>query len=375
MAKPTTRRHQTPTLTAYLARRFALYLMATLAALGAFAYLLDVVDLLAKAGGLGIPTPTLLTMSAFKLPDLLQQLLPFAVLLATLVTLTQLNRSSELVALRASGLPARRIMVGPLLVVILTGAFALTLLNPTAATLLKRYEVWSSQTFPGRAKGLVTQGGSIWLKQQITLTSSTTPSTLFIYGQKVGNEGTTIHTASLFVLTPQGTLTHRLETPLLTLTPGQWTLTSPTTITPSNKQLPPTATIPTSLTPTLLQNSFTQASTLSVWELQGFIANLNATGFPSQIHTTTYHRLIALPAFLIAMFLLGVPFAVRFQRNASLAGVVGLGLGLGMGFYLFSNFTATLGMAGRLSPILAAWAPTGIATLLALALLVYLREE
>lgn len=407
MANPTAQRRQTPTLTAYLAGRFAMYLLATLTALAALTYLIDAVDLLAKAGGQGLGTATILRMSAMKLPDLMQQLLPFAVLIATLVTLAQLNRTHELVALRASGLPARRIMVGPLLVVLLTGAAALTILNPLAATLLKRYDIWYSQTFPGSAKGLITKGGNIWLKQP----DATTPgSTIFIYGQKVSELGTTITSATLLIITPEGSLQSRIETPHLTLTPGFWNLTSPTLINASGKGvkgvypltdnvrhaaplgaghplgvssshsdsiIPSTINhqLPTQLTPQLIQNSFTQAKTLSVWELQQFITNLTATGFPSQAHATTYHRLLALPAFLVAMFLLGVPFALTFTRTRNLATVVGAGLGMGMGFYLFGNFTATLGMAGRLSPLLAAWAPTALATLLALALLVYLREE
>ncbi|MFZ2620524.1 MAG: LptF/LptG family permease, partial [Alphaproteobacteria bacterium] len=187
-------RRQTPTLTAYLAGRFALYLLATLTALAALTYLIDAVDLLAKAGGQGVGTATVLRMSAMKLPDLMQQLLPFAVLIATLVTLAQLNRTHELVALRAAGLPARRIMVGPLLVVLLTGAAALTILNPLAATMLKRYDIWHGQTFPGSAKGLITKGGSIWLKQTDESPlpqGQTTPNTIFIYGHKVSELGTT----------------------------------------------------------------------------------------------------------------------------------------------------------------------------------------
>ena len=39
-------------------------------------------------------------------------------------------------------------------------------LNPLAATLLKRYEAWQSDIIPGSAKGVVTAGGTIWLKQR-----------------------------------------------------------------------------------------------------------------------------------------------------------------------------------------------------------------
>ena len=82
--------------------------------------------------GGGIGGVELALASAMKLPSLLMDMLPFAVLLGTLSVFNQLNRSHEVVALRAAGLPARRVAVGPMLVVVLVGALALTLLNPLA---------------------------------------------------------------------------------------------------------------------------------------------------------------------------------------------------------------------------------------------------
>jgi lipopolysaccharide export system permease protein len=76
-------------------------------------------------------------MSLTKMPDLLLQVLPFAILLGTLVWLNQLNRRQELVALRASGLPARRFVLAPLLMCGLLGVTALLVVNPVAATMLK----------------------------------------------------------------------------------------------------------------------------------------------------------------------------------------------------------------------------------------------
>ncbi|MCP5404798.1 MAG: LPS export ABC transporter permease LptG [Pseudomonadaceae bacterium] len=366
---PLAPRRQTPTLTAYLARNFALYLLLTVLALAAFAYLMDAVDLIAKASGRGLATPTLLAYSLTKLPSLMLQMLPFAVLIATLVTLNQLNRRHELVALRAVGLPARRIMLGPLIVVVLVGALALTLVNPLSATLLKSYERWHAATFPGSARGLVTAGGSIWLKQPED------NSTLFIHARNIGSQGRHLTDATLFTMSPQGQLTQRLITPELTLTPGAWQLSTTTAITAQGVTHHPSQSLPTTLTPAMLQNSFTPPQTLSIWQLPTYIGVLKQTGFSSAQHEMTLQTLLALPAFLIAMFVLGVPFALTFTRNRNLFAVVGAGLGLGFGFYLFANFMATFGLAGRLNVTLAAWAPVAIALLVGTALLLHLREE
>ncbi len=370
-----TSRRQTPTLTGYLAKRLALYLLFTLLALAMLAYLLDMVDLFSKAGHLNIRATTLMAKSLLKLPDLMQQMLPFAVLLATLITLNQLNRTSELIALKASGLPARRIMVGPLMIVLLVGTLTLGILNPLAAVFLKSYNRWHDTAFPGSAKGFVTAGGAIWLHQSSDML---TQRNIIIYGSKIDGSGEHLDNSTFFILSPNGELTQRVDATEAVLADGQWHLVSPTVMALKGGvgiRHYAALTLDTPLTPTLIQNSFTPPATLSVWELHGFIAKLRQTGFHTTAHDMAFQRLMALPAFLIAMFLLAVPFALTFTRTKGLVASIGAGLGLGFGFYLFGNTMAAFGIAGRLDATLAAWAPTLIAAFTAAALLVYLREE
>lgn len=372
---PRLSRRLSPILTSYLGRAAAVDLAITLTALAAFIGLLDIVDLLGKAAGKNLGFGTILKMSLFKLPTLMMDMLPFAVLLATLATLWRLNRRSELVALRAAGLPVRRIMLGPLLVVLFMGVAALTIINPLAATLLKRYETWSATTFPGSARGLVTAGGSMWLRQQGT------NQEVFIYAQRVQNSGQRLEGVTLLLLGPEGGFRGRVEGNEMVLEPGQWRLPKTRLITPPNdrgQSIMRTAenvVLPTTLTPAMIQSSFNPPGTLSVWQLQQFIKVLQQTGFPSTPHAMAFNRLIALPAFLVAMFMLAVPFAVGYGRNKGLAHIMGAGLALGFGFYLFATTMAGFGMGGRLNPVLAAWAPTLMAALLAITLLIWLREE
>lgn len=371
MVKPATIQHRySAILTGYTARRFTLYLVLTLAVLAAFIYLIDLIDLFSRASNKGLPTLLLMQMSLMKLPNLMQQLLPFAVLLATMVTLNQLNRASELVALRASGMPARRIMLGPLLVVLLAGVMALTILNPLAAAMLKRYERWEAEIFPGSAQGLVTAGGNIWLKQ------NNGNQQIFIYGRKVSKSGQILENATVFVFSPQGDFTQRVDAATMQLLPGQWQLTNSMIMSLAGRiEHEDNLVLPTTLTPQMIQSSFTPPATLSVWELGNFIDVLRQTGFPSSAHEMAYQRILAMPGLLIAMFLLGVPFALTFVRGRNLATAIGAGLGMGFGFYTFANLMATFGLAGRLDVSAAAWAPTAIAILLAFTLLLHFREE
>lgn len=364
------RRGYAPTLTGYMASRYAKSFIITLLVLGAFGYLMDVLEVLRATSSKDIQRIVALEMALMKWPALLIQMLPFAVLLSTLLTLYNMNRTYELVALRASGLPARRFLNGPLLVVLAAGLFGLFILNPLSATMLKRYERWYAEVFPGGTRGLVTSGGSIWLKQ------NEKGHDVFIYGQKVADSGKELINVTVFDFGVQGDLVARVDGERMQLQRGYWEMQDVFHLIPGKAvEWKARVTLPTTLTPAMIRSSFDPPGTLSVWQLGRFIDTLRANGFPSAQHEMTYQRLLAMPVLLIAMFLLGVPFALHFARLRGLGVVMGCGLGLGFGFYLFSNLVATYGTSGRMDVMLAAWLPAAIALLLAAALMLHLREE
>ncbi len=363
------RRGYSPTLTMYLAQRLLVTLVLTTIVLGLFAYLMDVLEMLRQVSGRDVTTGRVLAMSLMKLPDLMQTMLPFAVLLASMVTLQQLNRSNELVALRASGLPARRFLLGPMAVILMTGLVALFIFNPLTATLLKGYEHWRGEVFPDSTRGLVTAGGSIWMRQQEK------GYEFFIYGANINATAQVLRQATVFVFDPEGSFRARIDAADMVLEPGRWRLDDIVMTSENQVVRDDTVYLPTTLTPTMIQSSFNRPGTMNVWELRRFIDVLHATGLPAEQHEMLFQRLLAMPAFLLAMFWLAIPFTLRYVRQGGLGVAIGAGLGMGFGFYLFSNYVATFGLAGRLDITLAAWTPTLIAALIATAMLIQLREE
>lgn len=370
MAAPSEKRGYAPTLAWYLGGLWLNSVVLTVLALAAFIYLMDVVDLWRQLAGKQVSTLTALSMSMAKVPDLIMRLLPFAVLLGSMMWLNQLNRRYELVALRAVGLPARRFLVGPLLACLMVGGLALAVGNPVAATMLKRYERWYDDVFPNATKGLVTAGGSIWLRQ------SGTAKDYFIYGQKVAEQGDSLGEATVFVFNKQGDFERRLDAQEARLEPGLWRLENVFSLTPNQaithyREL----LLPTTLTPAQIQASFNPPGTLNVWELRDFIKTLERSGFPTSRHAMAYQQLLALPVLCLAMMLLAVPFGLRYARNRSVGMVLLAGIGMGFGFYLFGNVMAAYGLSGRLDVRLAAWLPAVMAGLVAVALMLQLREE
>ncbi len=376
------KRGYAPTLGWYLAKGWALTLLFTLLSLAAFMGLMNMLEALRLAAGHPTTPGMAALMSLLKLPDLLLQLWPFAVLIATLVWLQGLNARAELVALRAAGLAARRFLLTPLLTCMVLSVVVVAVGNPVAATLMKRYQTWENQLFPTDARGVLTPAGSLWLRHDFnSQAASTQPqavkgNSLFLYGAQVAGQGTQLISATAFMFDASYTLQLRLDAAQAHLRPGQWRLTDVIAMRPNQApQAESAVVIPTDLTPAALAASLNPPPTLNALELYKLVAVLQANGWPSAPHRLMLANLFMLPMLALAMLLLAVPFGLRTARTRSILASVGVGLLLGFGFYALRNWAGAYALAGRLEPWLAASVPVVVGVLLAFFLLTWLREE
>ncbi len=75
-----------------------------------------------------------------------------------------------------------------------------------------------------------------------------------------------------------------------------------------------TYTLPTSLTPAQVRNSFSTPETVSFWQLPGYIRSSESSGFATAGYRLQYHKLIAQPFLLAAMVMLAASVSLRFFR-------------------------------------------------------------
>ena len=91
-------------------------------------------------------------------------------------------------------------------------------------------------------------------------------------------------------------------------------------------------------------------------QLKAFIQDLQKRGYSVQELLIELHEKIALPFVSMVMVILGLPFAFRSGKKGSLYGI-GLGIGLVVVYYAAFAVLSALGQIGLFPPFLAAWAP------------------
>ena len=98
------------------------------------------------------------------------------------------------------------------------------------------------------------------------------------------------------------------------------------------------------------------AERMNFRELERYIGELVASGVDVVPLRVELERKLSFPFVTLILTLIAVPFAVTLGRHGALSGV-GVGLVLALSYWVVVSVFAAIGSAGVLAPVLAAWAP------------------
>ena len=110
------------------------------------------------------------------------------------------------------------------------------------------------------------------------------------------------------------------------------------------------------------------------WKLPTIISQTNASGFSSTRYRLKLHQLLSTPLMFAAMSALGAVFSLQLMRLGGMAKLVLSGAGLGFIIFFINQLLSAMGRADVIPVELAGWAPSIIALLSAMTLLVYKED-
>ncbi len=359
-----------PTMSFYIGRQYLLSIALIFLIFITTILIADTIELLRRSAG---PNKTatfdiVLQMALLRLPFMAQKALPFAVLIAGIVTFTRMTRSHELVVARAAGVSVWQFLFPAILIAALLGGFAITVLNPFASAMVSRYEQMEATHLRGKASLFALSKTGIWLRQGDSDGQSV------VHAERIGQETMTLHNVIIFLYADEDRFVGRIDADEAQLADGYWNLRDALFSAPDEPaRYRAAARVPTDLTWERIQNSFSPPETLSFWALPGFIKVLEDSGFSAVKHRLHWHSLLAGPLLLCAMVLIAATFSLRFTRRGIWVLILG-GLLTGFMLYFISDLVLALGLSGKVPPVLAAWTPAGIFTLLGVASLFHLED-
>lgn len=360
------------TLSLYIGRNFLLSFAVIFALFMFLILIFDAVELLRRSAARPDVTFALVMEMAFlKLPYMGQQVLPFAILFGGMNAFWRLTRSHELVITRSAGVSAWQFLFPVIALAFLLGVFQITVLNPLSSSTLTRFERLESTLLKGHKSFLALSKGGLWLRQ------SNAEGQSVVHSDYILQSGKDVELRNVIVFNYEGTdkFLSRIDAEYARLEDGFWHLTNAWVY---KIERPPSLEknywLATDLTLAKIQDSFAPPETMSFWDLPGFIHALEKSGFSAVRHRLYWHSLLAAPLLMCAMVLIAASFTLRHSRQGGTTFVIAGGVLTGFVLYFFSDIVFALGLSDSIPVLLAAWTPSGVATLLGLATLLHLED-
>src|SRR5204862_3108907 len=148
------------TLGRYFALRFFGAAIAVFVGVFVLIVLIDYIELMRRASDIpNLSAWKVAKTSFFRVPQVTERLLPFAVLVGAMTCYLNLSRRHELVVARSAGMSAWQFVTPALLVALVLGALAATVYNPVSAALREQSKRLEAELFGERQTGL-RQAGS-----------------------------------------------------------------------------------------------------------------------------------------------------------------------------------------------------------------------
>jgi len=296
---------------------------------------------------------TLFQLTLLKTPRLLEDTLPFIFLFGVMYAMFQLNRRSELIAMRAAGLSAWRFLTPPVTLAVLAGVLATIAFNPVASSMNAGFENRRAELLrQDQPIGIVTEQ-DVWLKE----TEENRQVVIRAKGASADQEILT--DATFFIYEPDLTgrmaFAERIDAARAQLQAGFWQLNEAVQLRPGQQPRSLSAiSFPSSIDAESIFRRSVREATLSFWRLPAVIDASETAGFSSRVYETRFYFLMAKPLMMAAMAMIAAAVSLRLARLGGALPMAVLG-GFG-GFLLFfiDDLMTAISESGNLAAPLAA---------------------
>lgn len=313
----------------------------------------------------------LLQYYLYYLPEIIHKMLPIGCVIGMVMTISTLNKGSELIALFASGLSLFRIsrfVFISIFIICAAGYFASDYLLPSFSR-QKNFIYFNEITKnPGKYQTIKTD--RIWYRSKNVLFNIKT----------LNSEGNVAQGITLYFFDDQWKLTQLLTAQSVVLSGAEWILKNGSVSVFNVESSFPLSENFKEKKILMNEDAHDLRSTgqtsdlLTQTELSRFIDRNKEAGLDTVKYEVDYYTKLSFSFAGLVMSLLALPFCVGQARSTSMVKNMSITLGLVMGYWVLHSSFQTLGSHGTLYPIVSAWAANVIMGSLGVFLLLQKRH-
>ncbi|MEJ1158540.1 LPS export ABC transporter permease LptG [Prosthecomicrobium sp. N25] len=358
------------TLGFYIARRFARSILLLFLFSAAIIFLFDFLELFRRSVDRpGVTTGLVVAGSLLRVPWIAEQTLPFATLFGSMAAFLGLSRSLELVVARAAGVSVWQFTMPALLVALGIGVVGTVAYNPLAAYAKERADEIAMRIF-GRDPRLEAMAATdTWLRQDGPQGES------ILHARRALDQGARLGDVTVMSFDKTGRFQSRIDAAEARFADGVWILSDARVRREGAAPLDqPVVTLPTYLTLEQIRERAADPDTVPFWALDDYIELARNAGLPAFRYELQYQTLVARPLLLAAMVLIAGTVSLHVFRFGNVGRLILGGVTAGFVLYVVGEVARDLGGVGLVPPVLAAWTPALVASLMGFTILLY-RED
>jgi lipopolysaccharide export system permease protein len=305
-----------------------------------------------------------------KLPLIISQVLPLAVLMGVFLTLGGFSKTNELTAMRAGGIGLPRIVTPIIWIACLIGIGHFMLNEYVVPAGVKTFNHVMRVEVKGKPATLGKRQ-NLWFRDRDTM----------YHTDFTGSEIEVLHGVSVYKLNSEFKHLKSIKAEKVVYTGSSWQAHDavvrefdPKTGLLAREFRTEAIDIDLNKNPDDFNSTEYEAEELSYAQLRDISNQLEKAGLNNSKYVVDMHTKLAQPLVSLIMALLGIPFALQKSRNINLGLGISVCIMIGMAFFVTQSTLIAFGYTEILPPLLAAWAADVIFLLLSAFLILSTRE-
>lgn len=331
---------------------------------------IDLIELIRRSSSKNIELNILLKMAFLHIPTLFPIILPTVFLLSSMNTYMKLNKNNELSVLRASGFSIWSLIFPAVLNVLIVSILFLFVFNPVFSYMNVKFKNVENTYFKGTS-GLysVSQTG-LWLREKNEEFEYVINSKLY------SSDEQELKNVKIFRFDLNNQFLERIDVESVKMVNDElWELKKGYRL--EINKLPAKfekIKLLINLDAKKIEKNFRSPESISFWELNDYISNLEKSGFSVIKHIVYKNYLYSYPLILLSMVLLGCLLSIKKNRVKKNFMMVVIGIIVGVIFHFTGDLIKTLGQTGNLNIFFAVWAIPLIFNLFLISALIHVED-
>ena len=357
----------------HLIKQSVLNFLFVLGVICAIIMMFDMIEILRRTSGReGVSIGFLLQYVVAKLPETVDKVIPFIVMISTMITFWKLSKTNEFVIIRASGVSIWGVLSPVLLSVFMIGVFWITIFNPFSAKMYELRDTLSYRLSTNNPNAFLFSNKGLWIREG---KENNTIAIINATNLSLKKDVLWLQDISIIEVDERTQVKRRLEAFVGTLENGELNLRDVRVYKPGQKaETINNLMYPTDMNIQRIKDNFVDPEAISFWNLPDTIKFYEDSGFSVLRHKMRYLMLIALPFLLMSMVLVAGMFSLKAsQRQGGVFWMIVFGIVTGFGVYFTSQVISAFGINAYIPIWFAVWAPTIIVASISIS--VYLHKE